>query len=83
MWQHLKVAAGPGWLPQLVAVGAAAAEFERPHDRATFIKVIDQEICPSGFHRLRRGRGGGGRGRSGRAQSCGDDRTWHCAGSGW
>jgi hypothetical protein len=30
MWQHLKVAAGPGWLPQLVAVGAAA-EFEQSH----------------------------------------------------
>jgi hypothetical protein len=32
MWQHLEVAAGPGWLPQLVAAGAAAAEFERPHE---------------------------------------------------
>jgi hypothetical protein len=32
MWQPLEVAAGPGWLPQLVAVGAAAAEFERPHE---------------------------------------------------
>jgi hypothetical protein len=31
MWQRLEVAAGPGWLPQLVAVGAAA-EFERPHE---------------------------------------------------
>jgi hypothetical protein len=31
MWQHLEVAAGPGWLPQLVAV-AAAVEFERPHE---------------------------------------------------
>ena len=31
MWQPLEVAAGPGWLPQLVAVGAAA-EFERPHE---------------------------------------------------
>jgi hypothetical protein len=29
MWQHLEVAAGPGWLPQLVA---AAAAFERPHE---------------------------------------------------
>jgi hypothetical protein len=32
MWLHLEVAAGPGWLPQLVAVGAAAAEFEQPHE---------------------------------------------------
>jgi hypothetical protein len=32
MWQHPEVAAGPGSLPQLVAVGAAAAEFERPHE---------------------------------------------------
>jgi hypothetical protein len=32
MWQHLEVAAGPGSLPRLVAVGAAAAEFERPHE---------------------------------------------------
>jgi hypothetical protein len=32
MWQRLEVAAGPGSLPQLVAVGAAAAEFERPHE---------------------------------------------------
>jgi hypothetical protein len=32
MWLHLEVAAGPGLLPQLVAVGAAAAEFERPHE---------------------------------------------------
>jgi hypothetical protein len=32
MWQHLEVAAGPGWLPHLVAAGAAAAEFERPHE---------------------------------------------------
>jgi hypothetical protein len=31
MWPHLEVAAGPGLLPQLVAVGAAA-EFERPHE---------------------------------------------------
>jgi hypothetical protein len=31
MWQRLKVAAGPGSLPRLVAVGAAA-EFERPHE---------------------------------------------------
>ena len=31
MWPHLEVAAGPGLLPQLVAVGAAAAEFEQPH----------------------------------------------------
>jgi len=31
LWQHLEVAAGPGWLPQLVAVGAAAAEFEQSH----------------------------------------------------
>ena len=31
MWQLLEVAAGPEWLPQLVA-GAAAAEFERPHE---------------------------------------------------
>jgi hypothetical protein len=31
MWQRLEVAAGPGLLPQLVAVGAAA-EFERPHE---------------------------------------------------
>ena len=33
MWLHLEVAAGPGLLPQLVAVGAAVAEFERPHER--------------------------------------------------
>jgi hypothetical protein len=32
MWLHLEVAAGPGSLPQLVAAGAAAAEFERPHE---------------------------------------------------
>jgi hypothetical protein len=34
MWQLLEVAAGPGpgSLPQPVAVGAAAAEFERPHE---------------------------------------------------
>jgi len=32
MWQHLEVAAGPGWLPQLVAAVAAAAAFERPHE---------------------------------------------------
>jgi len=32
MWQYLEVAAGPGSLPHLVAVGAAAAEFERPHE---------------------------------------------------
>jgi hypothetical protein len=31
MWQHLEVAAGPGLLPRLVAV-AAAAEFARPHE---------------------------------------------------
>jgi hypothetical protein len=33
LWQHLEVAAGPGpgWLPQLVAVAAAAAEFEQSH----------------------------------------------------
>jgi len=30
MWQRLEVAAEPGSLPQLVAVGAA--EFERPHE---------------------------------------------------
>jgi hypothetical protein len=30
MWPHLEVAAGPGLLPQLVAVGAAA-EFEQSH----------------------------------------------------
>ena len=32
MWQHLEVAAGPGSFPQLVAAGAAAAEFEQPHE---------------------------------------------------
>jgi hypothetical protein len=32
MWQRLEVAAEPGLLPQPVAVGAAAAEFERPHE---------------------------------------------------
>ena len=32
MWLHLEVAAEPGWLPQLVAAGAAAAEFEQPHE---------------------------------------------------
>ena len=32
MWPRLEAAAGPGSLPQLVAVGAAAAEFERPHE---------------------------------------------------
>ena len=32
MWQHLEVAAGPGWLPQLGVAGAAAEEFERPHE---------------------------------------------------
>ena len=32
MWPHLEAAAGPGSLPRLVAVGAAAAEFERPHE---------------------------------------------------
>ena len=32
MSPHPEVAAGPGALPQLVAVGAAAAEFERPHE---------------------------------------------------
>jgi hypothetical protein len=32
MWQRLGVAAGPESLPQLVAAGAAAAEFERPHE---------------------------------------------------
>ena len=31
MWPDPEVAAGPGWLPQLVAVGAAAAEFEQSH----------------------------------------------------
>jgi hypothetical protein len=31
MWPRLEAAAGPGSLPQLVAVGAAA-EFERPHE---------------------------------------------------
>jgi hypothetical protein len=31
MWQYPEVAAGPGSLPQLVAVGAAA-EFEQPHE---------------------------------------------------
>jgi hypothetical protein len=32
MWLHLEVAAGPVWLPRLVAVVAAAAEFEPPHE---------------------------------------------------
>ena len=32
MWPRLEAAAGPGSLPQPVAVGAAAAEFERPHE---------------------------------------------------
>jgi hypothetical protein len=32
MWPRLEAAAGPGSLPQLVAVEAAAAEFERPHE---------------------------------------------------
>jgi hypothetical protein len=31
MWQYLEVAAGPGSLPQLVAVVVVAAEFEQPH----------------------------------------------------
>jgi len=32
MWPRLEAAAGPGSLPQLVAVGAAAVEFEQPHE---------------------------------------------------
>ena len=32
MWPRLEAAAGPGSLPRLVAAGAAAAEFERPHE---------------------------------------------------
>jgi hypothetical protein len=32
MWPRLEAAAGPGSLPRLVAVAAAAAEFERPHE---------------------------------------------------
>ena len=32
MWPRLEAAAGPGSLPQPVAVGAAAEEFERPHE---------------------------------------------------
>ncbi|PYK42951.1 MAG: hypothetical protein DME46_08720 [Verrucomicrobia bacterium] len=32
MWPFLEAAAGPGSLPQLVAVGAVAAEFEQPHE---------------------------------------------------
>jgi hypothetical protein len=32
MWPRLEAAAGPGSLPQPVAVGAAAAEFEQPHE---------------------------------------------------
>ncbi len=32
MWPHLAVAARPGLLPQLVAVGAAAVEFDQPHE---------------------------------------------------
>jgi hypothetical protein len=31
MWSRLQAAAGPGSLPRLVAVGAAA-EFEQPHE---------------------------------------------------
>jgi hypothetical protein len=32
MWPCLEVAAGPESLPRLVGVGAAAAEFEQPHE---------------------------------------------------
>jgi hypothetical protein len=32
MWPHPAVAARQGLLPQLVAVGAAAVEFEQPHE---------------------------------------------------
>jgi hypothetical protein len=32
MWPHPEVAAGPGSLPQLVAVVGAAAEFEQLHE---------------------------------------------------